>query len=109
MLHFKFEVLKALALLCKSKEKKRGFIAVLSGYLVGRSDSPAVGTDSRAEVILLSNSLQYKTSESKGSTNWAVGYQGSICLWYTKYYEHKFAKKKEAFKGQLPPFPQDGQ
>ena len=44
-----FEVLKALALLCKSKEEERGFVAVLSGYLVGRSDRPAVGTDSRAE------------------------------------------------------------
>eukprot|EP00961_Rhodomonas_salina_P032523 438865-Rhodomonas_salina.1 len=52
-----FEVLKALALLCKSKEKEpEGFrccfkFVRLPGYLVGRSDRPAVGTDSRAEVI----------------------------------------------------------
>eukprot|EP00961_Rhodomonas_salina_P032257 434931-Rhodomonas_salina.1 len=55
-----FEVLKALqvALLCSSnlKEKERGFVAVLSGYLVGQSDCPAIGTDSRGEdrhVVLL--------------------------------------------------------
>eukprot|EP00961_Rhodomonas_salina_P074408 999435-Rhodomonas_salina.1 len=53
-----FEVLKALALLCKSKEKERGFVAVLSrsGYLVGRSDRPAICTDSRGEVIMWSYS-----------------------------------------------------